>query len=83
MNLQTVVRAENRLARAWYVKYPLDAYALGPYRFDKPVPATVVISKALESFGERPQEVWPTGPVEEVDEYEIELDMPLDDVPAD
>lgn len=22
---------------AWYAKFPMDAYALGPFRFDKPV----------------------------------------------
>jgi hypothetical protein len=24
-------------SKAWYVKFPLDAYALGPMRFERPV----------------------------------------------
>jgi len=24
-------------AKKWYIKFPLDAYALGPVEFDKPV----------------------------------------------
>lgn len=27
-------------SRAWYAKFPPDAYALGPFRFDKPVTET-------------------------------------------
>ena len=27
-------------AKAWYVKFPLDAYALGPVRFNGPVGET-------------------------------------------
>jgi len=79
MKLVTVTDTEHRLAKAWYVKYPLDAYALGPYRFDNMVPATTAIEQALDQFGERPREVWPDGETEEVDEYEIELDVPEED----
>lgn len=28
---------ENTTSKAWYVKFPYDAYALGPFRFEKPV----------------------------------------------
>jgi len=76
MKLQTITNNEYRLAKAWYVKYPLDAYALGPYRFEDPVPATEVIEMVLKQFGERPTEIWPNGTVEEVEEYEIQLDVP-------
>ena len=76
MKLQTIKSTEHRLAKAWYVKYPLDAYAMGPYRFNTPVLATKAIEIALEQFGERPNQVWPDGKTEEVDEYEIELDEP-------
>lgn len=64
---------ETRLAKAWYVKYPLDAYALGPYRYDKFVGADTVSDEALKQFGERPVEVWPTEATEETDEYEYEV----------
>jgi hypothetical protein len=53
--------------------YPLDAYALGPYRFEEPVTADVAIERAEEQFGEKPSNIWPDGPTEEIDEYEIEL----------
>jgi hypothetical protein len=75
MPLVTVKSTEHRAARAWYVKYPLDAYALGPYRFKEPVTADVVIEQARKQFGERPAEVWPDGPCDEVDEYDIQLDV--------
>jgi hypothetical protein len=64
---------EHRLARAWYVKYPLDAYALGPSRFDTPVSAGRAAEEARDAFGEFPYEVWPSGPVEEVEEYEYQV----------
>lgn len=64
---------EHRLACAWYVKYPLDAYALGPIRFPKPVAADEATEHSREMFGELPSEVWPDGPVEEVDEYEFDV----------
>lgn len=35
----TIVRADTRLAAAWYGRYPLDAYAQGPMRFSRPVDA--------------------------------------------
>lgn len=65
-----VTCTEHRLARAWYIKYPVDAYALGPYRYDKPVSADVASYQALQQFGERPSAIWPDGPTEEVGEYE-------------
>ena len=74
--MKTRTDTEYRQAEAWYVMYPLDAYALGPYRFDEPVTADVAIERATEQFGEPPASIWPDGPVEEVPEYEIEL---LDD----
>ena len=64
---------EHRLAFAWYIKYPLDAYALGPMRYEDPVGADRVIEDATEQFGEAPAAIWPTGHTEEVEEYEIEL----------
>ena len=79
MDLTTITRQDDRLSYAWYVKYPLDAYALGPYRFDHPVPATDAVELALEGFGERPNQVWPDGRVIETDEYEYELDVPEGD----
>ena len=79
MQLVTVTSTDYRLAKAWYVKYPLDAYALGPMRFEKPVSAFVVSETAQIQFGERPNQIWPDGQVEEVDEYEFELDVPDDE----
>ena len=74
MLLTTVSRTEHRLAEAWYVKYPLDTHALGPYRFEHVVSAIEAIAEAQSQFGERPAEVWPDGPVTEVPEYNIQLD---------
>ena len=71
--MKDVKATEDRLASAWYVLYPLDAYAIGPYRFKEPVCAETVVERAEEQFGEKPIELWPTGPVEEVDEYEFTL----------
>ncbi len=76
MKLFTITETEYRVAKAWYVKYPLDAYALGPYRFEEAVKATEAIEIALEQFGERPCEVWPSGRSEETEEYDIQLDIP-------
>jgi len=45
-------------ARAWYVKYRLDTYALGPLQFQKPVTKTEAIRTAARMFGEKPREVW-------------------------
>jgi hypothetical protein len=75
MPLKTMTSTEHREACAWYVLYPLDAYAMGPYRYPEPVTADVVIEQALNQFGERPYEVWPDGPCEEVEEYDIQLDI--------
>ncbi len=60
-------------ARRWYVKYPLDAYALGPYEFKNPVTADVAVEEAKNQFGELPAEVWPDGPTVSTDEYEYEV----------
>ena len=60
---------------AWYVIFPLDAYALGPYRFDELISAKQLVEEVEEQFGEKPSNVWPTGPnpSEEIEEYEFEL----------
>jgi hypothetical protein len=51
-------------SRAWYVKFPADAGAIGPFRFDKEVGEPVVRAKAKEWAGltRLPQgfECWPT-----------------------
>lgn len=76
MILETITETSATAARAWYVMYPLDAYALGPYRFNEPVTADVVSDRAMEQFGERPCQIWPEGPTLDVDEYEYEVDIP-------
>jgi hypothetical protein len=76
VKLETITATEHRTSDAWYVMYPLDAYAMGPYRFEEPVTADVVVGRAQEQFGERPCSLWPDGPTEEVNEYEYELDVP-------
>lgn len=58
------------LASAWYVKYQADAYALGPFRYEKSVSAQVASDQALKQFGERPGAIWPDGPTEKTEEYE-------------
>ena len=50
---------DERQSQAWYVKYNLDAYALGPMRFDHPVTEAEAIEAAERAFGETPAEVWP------------------------
>lgn len=79
MQTTTETNTDTRAARAWYVKYPLDAYALGPYRFDEFVTADIAVERAVEQFGERPVELWPDGPTQDVPEYEYEVDVPIDD----
>jgi hypothetical protein len=74
--LEQVQRAtvtDDRAAWAWYILYPLDAYALGPYRFREPVTADVAVAQAEEQFGELPSNVWPDGRTVEVDEYSYEV----------
>ena len=61
------------LAKAWYVIYPLDPYALGPYRYEDFVPATRAVEDATAAFGEAPSGAWSDGPVKTVEEYEVEL----------
>jgi hypothetical protein len=68
-----VQKYEERIARAWYIKYPGDAYALGPLRFSDPVTAITAINRAIDIFGEPPVELWPQGEVEEVPRYVVTL----------
>ena len=79
MQLVTVKQTEHRLAKAWYVMYPLDAYALGPFRFEQPVAAHEAVALAEAQFGEKPKEVWPDGQEVEVDEYAYEVSVPEED----
>jgi hypothetical protein len=79
MQLVTVKQTEHRLATAWHVMYPLDAYALGPFRFREPVDANEAVEQAESQFGEKPKEVWPDGNEIEVDEYEYEVSVPKED----
>jgi len=76
MRLITETRIGSVAARAWWIKYPLDAYALGPYRYDEPVTADVASDQAKEQFGERPNQIWSEGPTVDVDEYEYLVDEP-------
>lgn len=66
-------------AKAWYISYPSDAYALGPYRFGELVTADIISDMALSQFGERPAEIWAAfeGPnsSREVEEYEYEVSV--------
>ena len=79
MQLVRVKQMEYRLAKAWYVMYPLDAYALGPFRFREPVDANEVVEQAETQFGEKPREVWPDGETVEVEEYTYEVSVPEED----
>ena len=79
MQLVTVKQTEHRLAKAWYVMYPLDAYALGPFRFKEPVDANEAVEQAEAHFGEKPKGVWPDGQEVEVDEYAYEVSVPEED----
>jgi hypothetical protein len=49
---------------AWYIKFPLDAYALGPVRFETPVDESQVreYARKWEGVTRLPQgfECWPT-----------------------
>ena len=76
MELVTLEQTEYRHAKAWHVQYPLDAYALGPYRYNEFVPAIQAVEDAEEQFGEKPKEVWPDGETVEVEEYKYEVDVP-------
>ena len=79
MQLVTLKQTEYRHAKAWYVKFPLDGYALGPLRFDEFVPASQVVTEAEDQFGEKPKELWPDGEIIEVEEYKYEVDVPEGD----
>jgi len=76
MELVRLNQVEHRLAKAWYIQYPLDAHALGPLRFDEFVSAEVAAAQAEEQFGERPKELWPEGEEQEVAEYAYTVDVP-------
>lgn len=67
------VETDSRACEAWYIKYPLDAYALGPIRYNSPVQADRVSDEALNHYGERPKEIWPEGRTVDVPEYEYEV----------
>lgn len=58
------------LARAWYVMYPRDAYALGPMRYDKPVSACVVSENARIQFGDYPRQIWADGETTSTEPYQ-------------
>ena len=51
-------------SKAWFIKFPLDAYALGPINFDIPVPETIVRRFAREMDGAKRLPIdfqcWPT-----------------------
>ena len=79
MVLVTIKQTDTRLAKAWYVMYPLDAYALGPIRFDEFVSAVEAVEQAEATFGEKPKELWPEGETQEVDEYNYEVSVPEED----
>ena len=51
------------LAKAWYIKYNSDAFALGPYRYGQPVSKQHVLDEAEEQFGNEPDEIWSSGEV--------------------
>jgi hypothetical protein len=52
------------MSKAWYIKFPMDAYALGPVRFEKPVDEKQVreYARAFEGCKRLPTgfECWPT-----------------------
>jgi len=79
MKIIPVESTDYRLASAWYISYPLDAYALGPMRFEKPVDAVTVLERAEEQFSELPTAIWPDGRVIEVDEYPITIGECVED----
>ena len=60
-------------SRAWYAKYPLDAYALGPARFDTYVSAAYAAQQFEDTFGKLPAEMWTSGSAVDVPRYEVEL----------
>lgn len=39
------------IGTAWYIKFPADAYALGPVRFKEPVSESIVREYARKHFG--------------------------------
>jgi len=66
-------RTDCRESCAWYVRYPDDSQAMGPFRYNERVKADRVSDDATKWFGGRPSEVWPDGKVEFVPEYEYEV----------
>ena len=79
MKLVDIEQKDDRIARAWYVMYPNDAYALGPYRYNSLVPASRAVEDAECGFGEKPRDVWPEGEIEDVDEYSYTVSVPEED----
>lgn len=73
-----LTRHENRISFAWFVMYPNDAYAMGPYRYDEMVPANVPVEEAFDTFGAYPSQLWPEGKTEEIAEYEYHITVPSD-----
>ena len=57
------------LAKAWYIAYGGDAYALGPLRYEEPVSADTVSERAFDQFGEYPRAIWPDGETINTDPY--------------
>ncbi len=81
MKTKTVVATETRTAKAWYVRYPLDAHAQGPFRYEEKgfVGADTAVNDGKRMFGAFPVEVWPSGETREVPEYEYSLDVPTEE----
>lgn len=63
------------LARAWYISYASDAYALGPLRYEEPVSAERVSEDARALFAEYPVEIWPEGETVATDPYEYKVSL--------
>ena len=73
-----VEQISNTYACAWYVHLHDYFYAVGPYRFPTPVPASKVAEQWKEEYGNYPWEIYPTGPTEEVPEYTFNVEMPFE-----
>lgn len=68
--MKTKSASSDVLAKAWYISYGRDAYALGPMLYDEPVSADTVSERALDQFGEYPREIWPDGGTINTEPYE-------------
>jgi len=53
-------QTERVASRAWYGFWPLDAYALGPFRFTEEKTEEEAVEYMTEWAGEAPREVWAT-----------------------